>query len=135
MNPPYPPIFLVQPLMRVLLSYDSDIERKMLRKDGKIGSHMWHFEGSSEPNTPGINGKNSYPKANVSLDAIRSMFEAYKTIPKFAYVNAMAAHIYDRYTTVSPLLSRAPFLFCKILNFAVIPFTYPVPGFKDDTCR
>lgn len=102
----------------------------MLRKDGKIGSHLWHFEGSSDPNTPGIDGKNSYPKANVSLDAIRSMFEAYKTIPKFAYVNAMAAHIYSQYTTVSPLESRAPFLCCKLLNFAIKSFTYPVPGFK-----
>ena len=76
-----------------------DTERKMIRKTGKVGSHLWRFDGSTDPNIPGIDGPNSFPKANVSLDAIRSMYNAYPDTPKFAYLNAMAAHVYAKYPT------------------------------------
>ena len=116
-----------------LCFYTVDTERKMLRKDGRVGSKLWRFEGSSDPNTPGIDGKNSYPKANVSLEVIWGMFEAYKEIPKFAYLNAMAAHVYDQYTKVSSLReakgSHSAATCSLLINVAQILC------FQDDTCR
>jgi Protein of unknown function (DUF229) len=72
-------------------------ERQISRKGGKVHGPLWKAKGATDPLATGIDGENSFPKVDVALSYIRSMWDAYHDVPKFAYLNALAAHLYLEY--------------------------------------
>ncbi|CAB9510836.1 Protein of unknown function (DUF229) [Seminavis robusta] len=76
-------------------------ERQITRKGGKVSGPLWRYVGATDPNVLGIDGEGSFPKANVSLSYLKSMWEVYPDIPKLAYLNALAAHVYAKYPVMT----------------------------------
>jgi len=77
-----------------------EVERKMLKDKRMTDDQVWLYEETKDPSQLGIDGPDSFPKANVSLNHIRSMIDAYREIPKFAYAKALAAHVHQNYSTI-----------------------------------
>lgn len=76
-----------------------NVERRAAKMGFQINGPIWSYEDSSNPGKPCVDGKGSFRKAAVAMDHIESMWGAYAGTPKFAYLNAMAAHVYGSFKT------------------------------------
>jgi hypothetical protein len=74
-------------------------ERRATKEGVKIEGPIWLYEDSSNPTKPCVDEVGSYSKQKVAIDHIKTMWGAYEDTPKFAYLNAMAAHVYTDFKT------------------------------------
>lgn len=83
-------------------------ERQILKQNLTVSTELlWGMGNHSEPCFDGFNCGFSTEKAAVSLQFIEQMWDTYADRPKFAFLNAMAAHVYDHQWEKLPLLAEA----------------------------
>jgi hypothetical protein len=73
-------------------------ELSALRMGFKMDEPAWRYSYKPWPGAPGcVDANGGYEVGMVALHHVESMWDAYHDIPKFAYVNSIAAHQYDDY--------------------------------------
>jgi hypothetical protein len=73
-------------------------ELNALRMGFKMNEPAWRYSYKPWPGAPGcVDANGGYEVGMVALHHVESMWDAYHDIPKFAYINSIAAHQYDDY--------------------------------------
>jgi Protein of unknown function (DUF229) len=73
-------------------------ELNALRDGIKMKGPAWRYSYKPWPGAPScVDANGGYEVGMVALDHVESMWDAYHDVPKFAYVNSIAAHKYDEY--------------------------------------
>jgi hypothetical protein len=73
-------------------------ELSALRMGFKMDEPAWRYSYKPWPGAPGcVDANGGYEVGMVALHHVESMWDAYHDVPKFAYVNSIAAHQYDNY--------------------------------------
>ena len=72
------------------------VERYAVTKGFQMVEPPWKYEYFPKPNKPAcVDDRGGYERARVALDHIESMWNSYEDVPKLAYLNALAAHVYQ----------------------------------------
>jgi Protein of unknown function (DUF229) len=73
-------------------------ERRAAKYGSQLLPPLWKYEYSPKVGFPTcVDSFGGYERGRVALDHIETMWDAYNDVPKFAYVNAIAAHVYSEF--------------------------------------
>lgn len=80
----------------------------MLKQNLTVLNHvLWGMVNQSEPCLDGFICGKTTEKATIALQMIEHMWDTYPDIPKFAFLNAMAAHVYNHNWEKLPITAEA----------------------------
>ena len=71
-------------------------EQRIRRNDAKVpDEHRWGYEQHDQMCVDSNSSDCVFEKARISLDMIEQMWDLYTSRPKFAFLNVLAAHVYN----------------------------------------
>ncbi|CAB9504937.1 Protein of unknown function (DUF229) [Seminavis robusta] len=92
-------------------------ERRAVREGFKITGPLWRHEYSPRTGKPNcVDSIGGHERGRVALDHIETMWNSYYDTPKFAYLNAISAHLYDEFSAMANLAEAYDLILSSFLK-------------------